>query len=105
MISPKLKKTSVLTIDTTELTGGKDNTKLATLEGILYGTGADAYVEATDVTSDNFADKKANLYTKSGNTYSSAASATYSSSETYYYKNASPRLPLPEEVYTIFSAA
>lgn len=105
VVGASFKKTSVLTIDTTDLTNGKDNAKLATLEGILYGTGADAYVEATDVTSENFADKKANLYTKSGNTYTSAASATYSSSETYYYKNASPRLPLPEEVYTIFSAA
>lgn len=105
VVGSSFKKTSILTIDTTELTNGKDNAKLATLEGILYGTGADAYVEATDVTSDNFADKKANLYTKSGNTYTSAATATYSSSETYYYKNASPRLPLPEEVYTIFSAA
>ena len=105
VVGATFKKTSVLTIDTTELTNGKDNAKLATLEGILYGTGADSYVEATDVTSENFADKKANLYTKSGNTYTSAASATYSSSETYYYKNASPRLPLPEEVYTIFSAA
>ena len=105
VVGASFKKTSVLTIDTTGLTNGKDNAKLATLEGILYGTGADSYVEATDVTSENFADKKANLYTKSGNTYSSAASATYSSSETYYYKNASPRLPLPEEVYTIFSAA
>ena len=105
VVGASFKKTSVLTIDTTELTNGKDNAKLATLEGILYGTGADSYVEATDVTADNFASKKANLYTKSGNTYSSAASASYNSSETYYYKNASPRLPLPEEVYTIFAAA
>lgn len=105
IVGASFKKTSILTIDTTELTNGKDNAKLATLEGILYGTGADAYVEATDVTSENFADKKANLFTKSGNEYSSAASATYSSSTTYYYKNASPRLPLPEEVFTIFNAA
>ena len=105
VVGANFKKTSILTIDTTELSNGKDNSALATLEGILYGTGADSYVEATDVTSDNFASKKANLYTKSGNTYVSAASATYSSSETYYYKNASPRLPLPEEVYTIFAGA
>ena len=105
IVGTSFKKTSILTIDTTELTGGKDNTKLATLEGILYGTGADAYVEATDVTSENFASKKGNLYTKDGSTYTSAASATYSSSATYYYKNASPRLPLPEEVFTIFNAA
>lgn len=105
VVGASFKKTSVLTIDTTELSNGKDNTALATLEGILYGTGADSYVEATDVTADNFASKKANLYTKSGNTYSSAASASYNSSETYYYKNASPRLPLPEEVYTIFAGA
>ena len=105
VVGANFKPTSCLTIDTTELTNEKENAKLATLENILYGTGADAYVEATDVTADNFADKKANLYTKSGQTYTSAASATYSSSETYYYKNASPRLPLPEEVYSIFTAA
>lgn len=104
VVGQNLKPTSILTIDTTELEDGKENAKLATLEGILYGTGADSYVEATDVTSANFADKKANLYTKDGNTYTSAASATYSSSTTYYYKNASPRLPLPEEIYTIFAA-
>lgn len=99
------KKTSCLTIDTTELTNGKDNANLATLEGILYGTGADAYVEATDVTSENFAEKRATLFTKEGSTYSAVGgSATYSSSTTYYYKNASPRLPLPEEVYSIFAA-
>lgn len=99
------KPTSLITIDTTELTSGKSNAKLATLEGIIYGTGADAYVEATDVTSSNFSTKKADLYTKSGTTYSSAASETYDNSETYYYKNASPRLPMPEEIYSIFSAA
>lgn len=101
------KKTSCLTIDTTELTGGKENPNLVTLEGILYGTGADAYVEATDVTSDNFEAKVASpkLYTKSGSTYTEVTSqSSYSSSTTYYYKNASPRLPLPQEVYEIFSA-
>lgn len=104
VVGKSMKPTSLITIDTTELTGGKSNANLITLEGILYGTGADSYVEATDVTSTNFNDKKANLYTLSGTTYTSAASATYSSSETYYYKNASPRLPMPEEVYSIFSA-
>jgi hypothetical protein len=44
-----------------------------------------AYYVATDVTSSNFSTKKSSLYTESGGTYSSAASATYDSSETYYY--------------------
>ena len=106
IVGASFKKTSILTIDTTELTGGKDNTKLATLEGILYGTGADAYVEATDITSENFASKRSSLFTREGTTYTAVGgSATYSSSTTYYYKNASPRLPLPEEVFTIFNAA
>lgn len=103
IVGANLKPTSCLTIDTTELTGGKSNAKLATLEGILYGTGADSYVEATDVTSDNYSSKYSSLYVKEDDSYV-AATSTYDSNETYYYKNASPRLPMPEEVYSIFAA-
>ena len=55
----KFKKTSCLTIDTTELEGGKDNAKLKELEAIIYGSDS---------------------------------------------PSANSRLPLPSEVYTIFSA-
>ena len=44
----KLKPTSILTIDTTELTGGVDNPKLKALEAILYGTDADAEAQIDD---------------------------------------------------------
>lgn len=98
------KPTSILTIDTTDLTQGLESTALANLEGMLYGTTENLYYAALDVTSENFADKKTSLYTKSGSTYSSAASATYSSSETYYYKVTGPMLPMPKTVYDLFSA-
>lgn len=42
------KKTSCLTIDTTELTGGKNNAKLKELEAILYGTNASDGAEGTE---------------------------------------------------------
>lgn len=58
------KKTSCLTIDTTELTGGKENAKLKELEDILYGTDGGELEET----------------------------------------GTEPRLPLPQEVYEIFSA-
>ena len=61
----------------------KLNPKFFTAEGKKL---EDTYVVDTTVTATNFADKKANLYTKSGDTYTSASSATYSASETYYLK-------------------
>ena len=46
----------------------------------------ESFVEATDVTSTNFNIKKHDLYIYSNNQYVSAVNTTYSSSETYYYK-------------------
>ena len=42
------KPTAIITIDTTELTGGKDNPALVELEELLYGTDAGDGVTATD---------------------------------------------------------
>ena len=44
----KIKPTAILTIDTTELTGGVENTKLKELEAILYGVDADAQQQIED---------------------------------------------------------
>ena len=44
-----LKPTAILTINTAELTGGKDNAKLKALEAILYGTDADQDAGTEDV--------------------------------------------------------
>ena len=96
------KPTAQITINTTKFTTEQQRTKLADLEAKLYGS--DEYVEATDVTSDNFDEKKANLYTKTGTgtsvTYTAVGvSDTYSSSTTYYYAGADAYLPLPAEVF------
>ena len=101
------KPTALLTIDTTDLDLADVDVKakLDTIEGMLYGTDTDIYYAALDVTSTNFSTKKSSLYTKEGTTYTSAATGTYSSSTTYYYKVAGPMLPLPQTVYDIFSAA
>ena len=64
----------------------KVNAKFFTADGNKLGAAQDYYIVDTTVTSANFATKKANLYTKSGSTYSPAASETYSPSETYYIK-------------------
>lgn len=101
------KPTAILTIDTTELENGKDNTNLKALEKILYGDDTtEWYSEATDVTADNFATKKSSLYEKDGSTYTATDDNSYSSSTTYYYKNTGlvASLPTPAEVYAQFAA-
>lgn len=101
--------TSIITIDTTELDGGKNNAKLKALEAILYGsdTTGDDYI-AVELDAAEFAaiTDKTKYYTKSGDDYTAlTTSATYSSATTYYIKGTAPRLPLPGEVYEIFNAA
>lgn len=97
------KPTAQITIDTTKFTSTEQKANLADLEAKLYGS--DEYVEATDVTADNFNEKKANLYTRTGTGTSTVytavdASATYSSSTTYYYAGTDAYLPLPAEVFS-----
>lgn len=110
------KPTAIITIDTTELDGGKENAKLVALEKILYGdttatadvytklandakydssatyyvvdaTTASGYDSDSTVTSSNFSEKKSTLYTKSTVTGTSA------------------KLPSPKEIYELFTAA
>lgn len=64
----------------------KVNAKFFTADGNKLGAAEDYYTVDNTVTETNFATKKSGLYTKSGDTYSSAASATYSSEATYYTK-------------------
>ena len=64
----------------------KVNAKFFTADGKKLGEAKDYYTVDDTVTADNFATKKSSLYTKSGDTYSSAASATYDSETTYYTK-------------------
>lgn len=47
---------------------------------------ASKYEEATDVTADNFNDKRSNLYYINNGEYTSAASLDYDSTKTYFYK-------------------
>ena len=64
------------------------NSAAVTMDPVTYMK-ADKYVKAKDVTSDNFADKKATLYTASTGatpTYTSAAEGTFNAETTYYYK-------------------
>ena len=95
------KPTAILTIDTTELTGGKNNTYLKAVESALYGE--DAYVKIP-MTEDMFKANKTRYYTKAGEVYTQCtASTNYSGTTSYYVKT--PTLLLPQEVYMIFSAS
>lgn len=109
------KPTAILTIDTTELEGGKENTKLVELETILYGSDTGTsyrYTKDSTVTSDNFSTKKSSLYVEDAEAeggYSAVANdATFNASTNYYTREtvtgSEPRLPLPSEVYTKFKA-
>ena len=101
------KPTAIITIDTTELEGGKENANLVALEKILYGDDStEWYSEATDVTATNWSTKKSSLYEKNGSTYTATDDTDFSESTTYYYKHTGlvSKLPSPAEVYTQFSA-
>lgn len=102
------KPTAILTIDTTELEGGKNNDALVALEKMLYGDDStESYIVATDVTSDNFNTKKADLYELSGtDTYTATDDLAFDSETTYYYKvtGLTSTLPMPKDVYDLFAA-
>lgn len=96
------KPTSIITIDSTRFESVEAQANLKVLEDKLYGT--NDYIEATDVTSENFTSKKANLYKKVGTVYTSVATATYDDQETYYYHGADAYLPMPAEVFETLGA-
>lgn len=97
---------SNITIDSTK----SDPTKLATLLGILEGT--DATVSYVEFTGTEF-EQGVTYYERSGEeghyVYTPTEDTEYSSSKTYYTRvetgGTTARLPLPDEVKTIMTAA
>lgn len=105
------KPVSCITIDSTKA----NPTKLANLEDILYGkdavTAADAVYEA--VPENATFSQTTDYYTKDGTTYTKATGLSAFANGTTYYTLKSPaveaadavdpRLPLPDEIATIFA--
>jgi len=106
-VVPNIKATAHLEIDSTEVTAEQ----LEAIESILYGTaGTISYSEASVVSGDN--PKQMGLYERSGSAgayvYTLTEDTTVGSGKTYYEKTETgavePRLPLPDEVYTILTS-
>ena len=105
------KPTAIVTIDSTK--AKPEN--LARLEAILYGQDASEAKDAVyKETTDDTPQTGKTYYTKSGNTYTEFAGSTFASGTTYYemVSSAVPakeatiaRLPLPDEVKEIMTAA
>jgi hypothetical protein len=98
------KATSHLEIDSTKVT----KAQLDAIEAILYGTEATVtYTEVSAIASDNPASE--GWYEKVGTVYILSEDTTADLTKTYYEKvetgAVDARLPLPDEVYTILSAA
>lgn len=105
-VVPNIKATAHLEIDSTEVTAEQ----LEAIEAILYGVaGTISYSEASVVSGDN--PKALGLYERSGSVgayvYTLTEDTTVDSEKTYYEKTETgavePRLPLPDEVYTILT--
>lgn len=103
---PDIKATSHLEIDSTKVSAAQ----LAAIESILYGTaGTVSYSEASSVTGSPAA---RGLFERSGSAgayiYNPTSDTSVQSGKKYYEKTETgavePRLPLPDEVYTILSA-
>lgn len=103
-----LKATAHLEIDSTLVTAAQ----LTAIENILYGqAGTITYTKKTTVTGDS--PKNLKLYERSGSAgayvYTLTTDTTVASGKDYYEKTETgavePRLPLPDEVFTILSAA
>ena len=101
-----LKATSHLEIDSTVVS----KAQLDAIESILYGTaGTISYTEASTVTGDN--PKNLGLFERSGSAgayvYTLTTDTSVQSGKKYYKKTETgavePRLPLPDEVFTILS--
>ena len=95
------KPVSLITIDSTKV----NENKLKRLEAILYGTDTDTY---TEFTGEAF-ESGVTYYTRSGSegsyVYTPTADTEPQAGTTYYTKTAAAdaRLPLPEEVQSIFA--
>lgn len=100
-----LKASALITIDASTA----DPTKLAALESILYGNAGTVTYTATE---DETPQSGKTYYTRSGTEgayiYTEFTGTTFESGTTYYEKSTTgsvaPRLPLPSEVYEIFTA-
>ena len=101
---------------TVEIDSSKANpVNLAALERILYGEDAHGVIPATyKVTTDEEPVSGKTYYTKSGDVYTEFTGSTFVSGTTYYEMvtpeipasaGTTPRLPLPDEVKTIMTAA
>ena len=99
------KPTAIITIDSTKA----DATKLTNLENILYGT--DGTATYTEFSGSDFV-AGTDYYERTGTNpnyvYTKTTDTTPQQGKTYYTKSVSgataPRLPLPDEVATIFAA-
>lgn len=103
-----LKASALITIDASQA----DPEALAALETILYGNpGVETYTETSDETPQT----GVTYYTRSGAgtsespyVYTEFTGSTFDAQTTYYEKEmvgyAEARLPLPEEVYTLFNS-
>lgn len=92
------KPAASITIDSTKVS--KD--KLAIIEGILYGKDG-VYTNTSDVTMNSNKD----YYEFNNGEYVKTTDNTFDESKTYYEQEVAPtegRLPLPDEVKTIFAA-
>lgn len=107
------KATALLTIDSTKFPPQQDgtkNAKLQALEDVLYGS--DGVATYTEFTGESF-ETGVTYYERSGSTgsyvYTPTTDVTPSGSKTYYVKTVTgatdPRLPLPDEVVQILTAA
>lgn len=104
------KPTASVIIDSTKLTTTAAQQHLADLEAILYGT--DATVTYTEFTGNEF-EQGVTYYERSGEeghyVYTPTEDVTYDETKTYYTKSetagTAPRLPLPDEVKSIFTTA
>lgn len=98
----QFKPTAQITIDTSKA----DKAKVAALEEILYGK--DGTISYDAFTGSDF-DSAVTYYEKNGDDYTVTTDTTFDSSKTYYVKNetggTAARLPLPDEVLTMFMAA
>ena len=106
-VGPNFKPTAILTIDTTELDNGTENTNLIALEKILYGsdTGShDIYTPVAEPSSASLSD----YYELVEGEYVKTQDQEIDSEKTYYTKETVtgnyPTLPTPAEVYKMFAA-
>ena len=105
------KPTALVTIDSTKA----NPTNLAKLESILYGSDAtEAKAAVYKETEDTEKQDGKTYYTKSGSNYTQFTGSSFAAGTTYYEmvspaveasNGAAPRLPLPDEVKAIMTAA